>query len=65
MKVEKDDLVVVNDLDDTIVYIVESVKGFMVSLQYQSGYKLVSGGELDISMLRKPSRKQLENNGLS
>lgn len=62
--VSVDDLVVVNDIEDTIVYTVDELKGFMAKLSYESGYNRVNGGYLDVSMLRKPTRKQRENSGL-
>lgn len=64
MKFDRYDLVVVNDLPDTVVYQIDEVEGFMASLSYESGYRRVSGGKLDVSMLRKPTREQLENSGL-
>lgn len=67
--VEVDDLVVVNDIPDTVVYIVDSVEetanGKWAKLKYQSGYKMVGGGEMPVSCLLEPTKVQLENNGLN
>jgi len=63
-KVSQYDLVVVNDLPDTIVYQVDRLNGFIADLSYESGYKRVGGGSLDVSCLKKPTKKQLKNSGL-
>lgn len=67
--VEVDDLVVVNDIPDTVVYIVDSISdganGKWAKLKYESGYKMVGGGEMPVSCLLKPTQEQLKNSGLN
>ena len=55
--------VAVNNLPAGTIYKVEEVSGFDARLSYRSGsWKKVSGGWLDVSCLRKPTKKQLANN---
>jgi len=64
-EVKVDDLVVVNDVPDTVVYVVDSISEGYAKLKYQQGYKFVSGGEMPVSCLLEPAREQLVNNGLN
>lgn len=64
-EVAVDSLVCVNDLPDTTVYTVVELRGYAAHLMYDSGYKRVSGGWLDVAMLQKPTKAQLANSGLS
>lgn len=55
-------LVTVNDLPDTPVYKVKDLEGNIAQLTYLTGGgKEVSGGAMDISILRKPTKAQLSN----
>lgn len=61
--IKENDLVAVNDIKDGQIYIVESfVDKFTVNLtyQYRDG-KFANGGVFPVSMLRKPTKSQLEN----
>jgi hypothetical protein len=53
--------VTVSDAPDTVVYTVAEKNGFIVRLDYvtESGQK-VSGGYIDTSVLRKPTKAQLQ-----
>lgn len=52
-------LVAVNTAPDGQVYMVEALDGFTVKLSYLTAGEKVSGGEIDIDYLRKPSKEQL------
>ncbi len=64
-KVEVDDLVVVNDLPDTTVYMVCSVENGQAELEYESGYKKINAGKMPVELLLKPTKEQLKNSGLN
>jgi len=54
-------LAVVNDLEDTPIYRIKRVTGFIAELEYLSGGQMVKGGDgIDIDCLKVPSWKQLE-----
>jgi hypothetical protein len=59
-QVKPGDLVVVNKLPDATVYTVkEIINDYNAVLTYKVGEKTVSGGGIDISCLRKPTKAQL------
>ena len=55
------DQVVVNDLPDTQVYRVKEVRGHMVGLTYTVQGEDAETGWVDVTMIRKPTKKQLAN----
>ena len=53
--------VVVNDLPDTTIYTVKSIDSFIVELvYYTSDGTEYNGGQVDVSMIKKPTQKQLK-----
>ena len=53
--------VVVNKLTDTQIYKVSRLEGFVVGLTYMSEKGILcNGGDMDTSVLMKPSRAQLD-----
>ena len=63
--VEVDDLVVVNDIPDMVVYKVDSISDGWAKLTYEDHYRTVGGGEMPLSCLLQPTKEQLVNNGLN
>ena len=51
--------VVVNELLDTQHYTVAELNGYNARLTYKVGDRVVGGGTLDVSSLRKPTKRQL------
>lgn len=55
------DKVVVNELLDTQIYVVASIEGHTCKLEYLQGDgRMINGGYMDVSVLRKPTAKQLK-----
>lgn len=54
-------IVAVNDLPDGQIYIVKERVGFLAALYYVSGGRWVAGGAVDVGILKKPTKAQLEN----
>ena len=60
MRVEENDLVVLNDLSDGQVYMVKNVNGFNVEIvPYPGSNKRIQ--YTDASLLRRPTDEQLDN----
>lgn len=56
------DLVVVAKLPDAQVYRITQIEGFNVELEYEiKGHAPLSGGWIDISVLKEPTKAQLAN----
>lgn len=65
-KVKKEMLVAVNKLDDGQVYQVKKVEGHQVELIYKMrNGQVCSGSWIDCSVLRAPTKKQLEHSLLN
>ena len=53
--------VVTREDDDAQVYRVSAVSGLFVSLTYKTGRGEVCAGTTDVSLLRRPTRAQVDN----
>ena len=56
---KKGDQCVTSTLEDTTLYEIKDITNGIASLSYKLGTRTVSGGELPIDMLLKPSVSQL------
>jgi hypothetical protein len=51
--------VVVNDLPETTIYTIKKIDGFMVDLVYFEHGREIWGGQMDVSLIKRPTKEQL------